>query len=875
MGIAGAKANLAPRHEGSAPSMCNDDFPGVLGNPGWFGVGSRVLCTKNEWKDASLCNGTQGTVLHLVFDPLEGDKPGALPTLIVQWDKEYIGPSFLKDSERVTPLVPRSIPHKTAQGVFRYGIPVRLAHGVSIGKVQGMTSEAGLSCYFGRDNSRFVCSEYIAITRCRRHGPENGLLMRKAVSFERMQEASNFAGGAVKSPGLNYLSRKAYFCKQVGRFLATLTREAALVESLMKFRGEEGGLAAKVREVEDWAAGQTSRIGGEGSQLGVAGVYYMFMDRTDMPPVSSRGVRGRRRSVVIDKDDKNVLYRARPPTNDRDKRAVSATLENVYGISENWRGDYPLSHLKKGDVLIFICQKPFMGPSVLIVEDASADYVEEVPEAAWFENGPLFESWDTAKAWYVDKFPCDDCRRDQAARRTMLTRNGRAKRLAWVRFRPIDDRCAQNQPVFQCCRPGCWWRFASEAELLTHQAVCRSVAPASPDDAGVPQDSSADAPQGSTGGYRLDPSHAWFGSQHARGTPSNTNDAHAGEEAARVDERMAEAKDSAFIVTESPLDCAQSLADAKSHFRGGTKGSLRYGMHLVTEGRGDGDGDNGDDDDGDNGGDDDDGDGEGGDDDDDDGGEGGGGEDDEDDDDEDDDDEDDDDDGDEDGDGDDGGVGGMFSDSASVERELAGHRGRPKRCASPLSPANDKGGFGGRRDRFGRKSGKFVEGPGLMGQKRPAGGHPLSPAHSKGLSGERSPDGSRKASHVAAGEDRAKMAAAYGSQFVVDLCGEVPVVEGSADVPSFAVGAVADAELLLPCACSYDDCPLVGDAVDEMGVDCRSGAWPDTRVTIPMSACGQGRRSDIVLLRTDMLRLGTANWLNDQVRFASFWLSAL
>jgi len=168
-----------------------------------------------------------------------------------------------------------------------------------------------------------------------------------------------------------------------------------------------------------------------------------------------------------------------------------------------------------------------------------------------------------------------------------------------------------------------------------------------------------------------------------------------------------------------------------------------------------------------------------------------------------------------------------------------------------------------------------VEGPGPKGQKRPAGGRPLSPAHSKGSSGERAPDGSRKASHVAVGDDRAKMAAAYGAQFVVDLSGEDPVVEGVAVVPSMTVSAAPDAELLLPCACSYEDCPLVGDAVDEMGVDCRCDAWPATGVTIPKSACGQGTKSDIVLLLSDMRKLAPGTWLNDQVRFASFWLSAL
>jgi hypothetical protein len=151
-------------HEDGSPSWVRtagkDDFAYVSANPGWVGIGSRVILSKNEWKEAGLCNGIQGKVVRIVYHPVEGNKPGALPVLLVQWGEGYIGPSFLPWLDRVTPVTKIRDPHKKNKGVTRTGLPIALAFGISVGKTQGMTSVEGLTVSFGRSAGRYKgCSE--------------------------------------------------------------------------------------------------------------------------------------------------------------------------------------------------------------------------------------------------------------------------------------------------------------------------------------------------------------------------------------------------------------------------------------------------------------------------------------------------------------------------------------------------------------------------------------------------------------------------------------------------------------------------------------------------------------------------------------------
>ena len=54
---------------------------------------ARVMLTRNLWTEAGLCNGTMGTIKDIIFPENYG--PTVLPiAIIVQYDNDYIGPSF-------------------------------------------------------------------------------------------------------------------------------------------------------------------------------------------------------------------------------------------------------------------------------------------------------------------------------------------------------------------------------------------------------------------------------------------------------------------------------------------------------------------------------------------------------------------------------------------------------------------------------------------------------------------------------------------------------------------------------------------------------------------------------------------------------------
>lgn len=67
---------------------------------------ARVILTRNLWTKAGLCNGTMGTVRHIIF--AENHRPPMLPiAIIVQIDDDdYIGPSFCDDLPNCVPIYP-------------------------------------------------------------------------------------------------------------------------------------------------------------------------------------------------------------------------------------------------------------------------------------------------------------------------------------------------------------------------------------------------------------------------------------------------------------------------------------------------------------------------------------------------------------------------------------------------------------------------------------------------------------------------------------------------------------------------------------------------------------------------------------------------
>ena len=69
LGMPGPTVNLESTHDGAfaAGDYDDDNFMYVTRNPGRFGVGSRVLSTKNTWKPAGYVNRLKGVVLHIVY----------------------------------------------------------------------------------------------------------------------------------------------------------------------------------------------------------------------------------------------------------------------------------------------------------------------------------------------------------------------------------------------------------------------------------------------------------------------------------------------------------------------------------------------------------------------------------------------------------------------------------------------------------------------------------------------------------------------------------------------------------------------------------------------------------------------------------------
>lgn len=63
---------------------------------------ARVMLTRNLWTEAGLCNGTMGTIKDIIFS--ENHTSPMLP--IVQFDSNYIGPSFREDTPNCVPICP-------------------------------------------------------------------------------------------------------------------------------------------------------------------------------------------------------------------------------------------------------------------------------------------------------------------------------------------------------------------------------------------------------------------------------------------------------------------------------------------------------------------------------------------------------------------------------------------------------------------------------------------------------------------------------------------------------------------------------------------------------------------------------------------------
>lgn len=100
---------------------------------------ARVMLTHNLWTEAGLCNGTMGTVKDLIFS--ENHTSPLLPVaIVVQFDNDYIGPSFCKDTPNCVPIFPvKSYSNTLGNSLERLQFPSKLAWSMTIRKSQGLT----------------------------------------------------------------------------------------------------------------------------------------------------------------------------------------------------------------------------------------------------------------------------------------------------------------------------------------------------------------------------------------------------------------------------------------------------------------------------------------------------------------------------------------------------------------------------------------------------------------------------------------------------------------------------------------------------------------------------------------------------------------
>lgn len=94
-------AVIKARHSRGAHAISSDNTGGLEAVV-YLTKGDKVILTMNLWTDVGLCNGSLGTVIDFIYS--EGQQPPCLPiSVLVQFDKEYKGPSI---SSRIPNLVP-------------------------------------------------------------------------------------------------------------------------------------------------------------------------------------------------------------------------------------------------------------------------------------------------------------------------------------------------------------------------------------------------------------------------------------------------------------------------------------------------------------------------------------------------------------------------------------------------------------------------------------------------------------------------------------------------------------------------------------------------------------------------------------------------
>ena len=78
---------------------------GGLESKNFLTIGARVMLSRNLWTEFGLCNGVMGYVYDITYKTRT--VPPCLPVAVmVQFDENYIGPSFIANEPRCIPVPP-------------------------------------------------------------------------------------------------------------------------------------------------------------------------------------------------------------------------------------------------------------------------------------------------------------------------------------------------------------------------------------------------------------------------------------------------------------------------------------------------------------------------------------------------------------------------------------------------------------------------------------------------------------------------------------------------------------------------------------------------------------------------------------------------
>ena len=165
---------------------------------------ARVMLTRNLWTRVGLCNGTMGTVKHIIFAQNQ-----MLPiAVIVQFDKnDYTGPSFCGNMPNCVPIFPVTSHINDTNGLNleRQQLPLKLAWSITIHKSKGLTLKKSWVDLGPSENVAGLA--YVALSRVRKLSD----LVIEPMSFERLQsikKTSDYKFRLLEEARLDILTEK-------------------------------------------------------------------------------------------------------------------------------------------------------------------------------------------------------------------------------------------------------------------------------------------------------------------------------------------------------------------------------------------------------------------------------------------------------------------------------------------------------------------------------------------------------------------------------------------------------------------------------------------------------------------------------------------